>query len=164
MDTLFDFSAIRFFSVYGLLAVILSVLPNFFFARKEQKNRLDDVATCGVGICFLEFFSRIILTVVLVFIRMPRLSNSFGIAALVCLLIYYLLWVRYFVTGCNYPEIYTKSLLGIPVPFAFSSVFYMIFAALWLGNGIALCSIILYSACHLMNSFVARADLKSRGF
>lgn len=164
MDTLFDFSAIRFFSVYGLAAVILSVVPNFFFASREQNERLDDVDTCGAGICFMEFFSRIILTVVLIFVRTPRLSANFAIAAAVCLVIYYILWLRYFKTGCYYPGIYTRSFLGIPVPFAFANVLYMIFVALWLGNGIALCVIMLYGTCHLMNAFVARRDLKSRGF
>ena len=54
MDILLEFSQIKFFSLYGLIAAIVILIPNFAFAKKGQKNRPDDVDSCGAGICFLE--------------------------------------------------------------------------------------------------------------
>lgn len=162
METLFDFSAIGFFSVYGLAAMVLVLIPNFIFAKKEQKSRPDDVASAGAGICMLELLSRAAITIASVFVRMPRLPDAFGIAAGVVLLLYYFLWLRYFKSGCCYPGIYINTFLGIPVPFAVCNVLYLILTVLWLGNGIALCCAAVFGVCHLTNAAAAMKDLKGR--
>lgn len=164
MNTLFAFSEMHFFSVYGLIAAVAVLIPNFIFAKKEQKERPDDVAQCGAGICMLELLCRLGITVTVVFIRMPRLHIGIGIAAAVVLLLYYIQWARYFYRGCYYPEIYTRTFLGIPTPFAVCNALYLVLVSLWLGNGIALVFSLVFGACHLMNAKAAMDDLKCRPF
>ncbi len=147
-------------------------VPNIVFARIEQHGRPDDVDTLGAGLCLIEVLSRLALCIVLICVRMkdahtgfgfPDLgSNVYGIVTLVILLFYYLAWVRYYQKGAYYPDIYTGSFLGIPIPMDLATSLYYVFASLWLGNWIALILSVIFGACHIGNAVVARQDLKNR--
>lgn len=162
MATFLSFGDMKFFSVFGLAATVLFVIPSLFFAKKEQHDRPDDVDNCGAGVCFIEVISRIVLVILLIAIRMPRFSDGFAIAAAVVLAVYYGLWARYFAGGCHYPDIYIKKLLGIPVPMAVCSVTYFALLSIWLCNFYALVMTGLFGIAHFMNAVKAREDLLNR--
>ncbi len=162
MVMFFAFSEMKLFSLHGLIAMLLLVAPNLVFARKEQHDRPDDVASCGAGVCLMEVVSRMILVILLIGVRMPRFSDGFAVAAGVVLLVYYGLWVRYFVGGCHYPDFYTKTFLKIPVPFAVCSIAYFGLLSIWLCNLYALILTGIFGIAHMMNALKAREDLLSR--
>lgn len=158
------FESMKFFSLYGLAAVIIVIIPNFAFAKKGRETRLDDVDTAGVMASFLEVVSRICLTLALVLMRMPERMDVLGICAGAALLIYFILWIRYFKDGCYYPDIYMKSFLAIPVPFDVFISLYFIMTSLWLSNIAALGFSLVYAVSRMANAFAARRDLRSRPF
>ncbi len=162
MEALITFEGLKFFSLWGLIVCIIIILPNFTFAKKGQATKLDDIDTASTKICFLEVFSRLGLTVCLIALRFPVRFDAFGICALISLVIYFALWVKFFKDGSYYPDIYLKSFIGIPVPFDTFIVIYFIFASLWLSNIIALGFSLVYAVCRMINAHVAMRDLKSR--
>ena len=92
MALLDGFDGLKFFSLYGLLAAVIIVIPNFIFAKKGQETRPDDLDNAGAKVSMIEFLSRIALTIVLVCMRFPVSYPIFGILAGVALLIYFGLW------------------------------------------------------------------------
>lgn len=152
----------KFFSLLGLGAVALSLIPNVFFARKKHVGKVDDIDTCGAGICLLEVLSKWVLSLSLIFARMPHLSACFGVVAVAFLIINYCLWISYFKDGCYYPDIYLKKLFKLPIPFTLSNVLYFVFISLWLGNFVALFMSVVYGICYILNSLIAMKDLSCR--
>ena len=96
----------------------------------------------------------------LICLRYPNNYEIFGILAGVTLLIYFILWGRYFKNGCYYPDIYMKSFIGLPVPIDVFNVVYFIFVSLWLGNFLALILAVVYGICRILNADAALKDLK----
>lgn len=164
MGVLIEFENMKFFSLLGLAAALIVVIPNFAFAKRGRETRLDDVDTAGVLASFLEVVSRLCLTLALIFIQMPLGSYVLGICAGVWLLIYFVLWIRYFKEGCYYPDIYIRPFLGIPVPFDVFICLYFITVSLWLSNVVALGASVIYAASRMLNAVAAMKDLRSRPF
>ncbi len=162
----------HFFSFTGLLVVILFFLPNLEFARREQHDRPDDVATMGAFVCIVEVLSRLALCVVLICFQMdgarigfvfPDMgSDIYGIASMVILLFDYLAWMNYYMKGAHYPDIYVGRFLGIPMPMDMCTILYYIGVSLWLNNLPALVISLVFGVCHFLNTWVARRDLKHR--
>ena len=69
MELITAFDNLGFFSLFGLVVVIVVVIPNFVFAKKGRETKLDDIDTAGVMASFLEVVSRIGLTLALVLMR-----------------------------------------------------------------------------------------------
>lgn len=164
MEVLFSFAGMKFFSVYGLAALLLVFIPNLVFARKEHQARMDDIDTCSFWVCFTEMISRLVMIGAAILLRKPLLHFGFVIAAAVVLLLYYAAWIRYYKQGAYYPEIYTERFLGIPIPMTVLSVAYYILISIWLCNPIALCAALIFGACHISNAAVARKDLRCRAY
>ena len=162
MALLDGFDGLKFFSLYGLLAAVIIVIPNFIFAKKGQETRPDDLDNAGAKVSMIEFLSRIALTIVLVCMRFPVSYPIFGILAGVALLIYFGLWGRYFKDGCYYPDIYLKSFIGIPVPIDTFNIIYFVLVSLWLCNIVSLGLAVVYGICRMLNAHAALRDLKCR--
>lgn len=162
MEGIFTLTGMKFFSVYGLIALILAFIPNIVFAKKTHQAKLDDLDTCGFAVCMLEMIFHLIMAGALLLIRMPLTHYAFAMAAGVMLLLYYIAWIRYYKGGAYYPEIYTESFFGIPLPMATFSVMYYLFVSVWLGNLIALCAALIYGVCHIANAAAAKKDIKCR--
>lgn len=163
MDNLFSMAGTKFFSVYGLIGVILLLIPNFIFAKKGPNNRPDDLATCGATVCLVELLSRIALTIVLIVLRRSPLIVAAAVVAVAALLLYYLAWVSYFKGGRNYADIYTRDLFGLPVSKAIFTTVYYIALSVFLSNPVALVLSIVLGCCHIANALAARRDLLDRG-
>lgn len=162
IDAFFSFKGLTFFSLLGLAASVVILLPNFLFAKKAAATKLDDIETASEAVCLWEVLSRITITATLIFMEFPARYDAFGICAGVVLLIYFGLWLNFFAKGSYYPDIYLKSFIGIPVPFDTFCVIYFIFVSLWLSNPIAFAFSIPYAFCRMKNAHIAMKDLKSR--
>lgn len=164
LEILFNFDQMKFFSVFGLAVVILSLLPNFVFAKKKHLGKTDDIDTCGAGVCLLQLVSGFLMNTALICVRMPEQVVVFGIIAAVLLVLYYCVWIGYFKNGCYYPDLYLCRFIGIPIPMTTFKVMYFVFAAIWLGNGIALILAMVCGVCEIMNAVKAEKDLKTRRY
>lgn len=162
MEELLSFAGMKFFSIYGLIAMLLVFIPNIVFSKKEHQAKVNDVDTCGFGICFTEMIARLVMIGTIIFIRKSLLNFAFAIAAALILLLYYAAWIRYYKQGAYYPEIYTEKFLGIPIPMAIFSVIYYILVSVWLCNLVALCAALIFGVCHILNAKTARKDLRCR--
>lgn len=164
IELLFDFDQMKFFSVFGLAVVILSLVPNFVFAKREHLGKTDDIDTCGAGVCLLQIVSGFLMNTALICVRIPEHTAVFGIIAGVLLALYYCVWICYFKNGCYYPDLYLSRFLGIPIPMTTFKVLYFVFASMWMGNGIALILAIVCGVCEGMNAVKAAKDLKTRRY
>ena len=124
-----NFTNGHFFSLYGLIAVILAVIPNFIFLKKAQSTKPDDIDTAGIKVVRMEFWGRFFLNIALALMGYPLLSDVWMYAAIVCLVLYYILWIRFAVQGYYFPDIYTKKFLGLPIPFDILNCLYFTFVS-----------------------------------
>lgn len=164
LGVLFDFTLVRFFSLFGVLAVLLPLVPNFVFAKKEHVGKTDDIDTCSAGVCMLQLVTGFVTGAALIFMRIPVQSYALAIAAGVVLVLYYCVWIGYFKNGCYYPDLYLKKFLGVPVPMTVFKAVYFVLVSLWLGNGVALVLAVVHGICEVMNAVVAAKDLKVRRY
>ncbi|MFR2966565.1 MAG: hypothetical protein ACLTK0_09405 [Anaerovoracaceae bacterium] len=158
MVTLLQDLDMSFFAA-GVAAVII-VLINFVFAKRTGDQLEMWILPLGQ---FLRWCQKC-LTLALVLMEMPQRMDILGICAGIVLLIYFILWIRYFKDGCYYPDIYMKSFLAIPVPFDVFISLYFIMTSLWLSNIAALGFSLVYAVSRMANAFAARRDLRSRPF
>ena len=159
-----NFTNGHFFSLYGLIAVILIVIPNFIFLRKAQKYKPDDIETAGIKVVRMEFWGRFFLNIALVLLGYPHFSDVWMYAAIAVAVIYFILWIKFAIQGNYYPDIYLKKFLGIPLPFDIFNCLYFIFVSIWLGNFLAIVFAADYSICRMINANKAYKDLSTRRY
>ena len=152
----------HFFSLPGLIAVILIVIPNLLFMRKAQETKPDDLDTAGIKVSRMEFWSRFMLNIVLPLMGYNRLGNYWLYAAIVILILYYIVWIRFAVQGCFYPDIYLKNFLGIPLPIDILNVLYFIVVSIWLCNFLGVVLAVDYGVCRMISAHKAYQDLSTR--
>ena len=157
-----NFSKGHFFSPYGLVAVIIVVIPNLLFMKKASKTRPDDIDTASIKVVRMEFWSRLFLNIILPLIGYPHLNIGWMYAAIVSLTIYFILWIRFAMQGFWYPNIYLQKFLGIPIPFDIFNCLYFLFVSIWLGNFLAIVLAVDYTICRMINAIKAYKDINSR--
>ena len=157
-----EFTRGHFFSLEGLIAVILIIIPNLLFMRKAQATKPDDIDTASIKVSRMEFWSRFMLNIVLPLMGYKHLGDYWLYAAIVILVLYYIIWIRFAVQGCYYPDIYLKSFLGIPLPIDILNVMYFIVVSIWLCNFLALVLSIDYGVCRMINAHKAYQDPSTR--
>ena len=148
-----EFTNMHFFSLPGLIAVIVIIIPNLLFMKKAQATKPDDLETAGIKVSRMEFWSRLMLNFVLPLMGYQRLDNYWMYAAIVIL-----------VGGCFYPDIYLKSLVGIPIPIDILNVLYFTVVSIWLCNFLALVLSVDYAICRIISATKAYQDLKTREY
>lgn len=159
-----EFTNMHFFSLPGLIAVIVIVIPNLLFMKKAQATKPDDLETAGIKVSRMEFWSRLMLNFVLPLMGYQRLDNYWMYAAIVILVLYYICWIRFAMGGCFYPDIYLKSLVGIPIPIDILNVLYFTVVSIWLCNFLALVLSVDYAICRIISATKAYQDLKTREY
>ena len=97
-----EFTNMHFFSLPGLIAVIVIVIPNLLFMKKAQATKPDDLETAGIKVSRMEFWSRLMLNFVLPLMGYQRLDDYWMYAAIVILVLYYICWIRFAAGGCFY--------------------------------------------------------------
>ena len=154
----------HFFSLPGLIAVILIIIPNLLFMRKAQETKPDDLETASLKVSRMEFWSRFMLNFVLPLMGYETMGKYWMYAAIVILVIYYICWIRFAMGGCFYPDIYLKTFLGIPIPIDIFNCLYFTVVSIWLCNFLGLVLSIDYSVCRLISATKAYHDLKTREY
>ena len=157
-----EFTNMTFFSWYGLIAVIVIIIPNLLCMKKANLTKPDDVDTAGVKVCKMEFWSRFMLTFVLPLMEYKTLDNYWLYATLVILALYYIAWIKFAIGGCYYPDIYMKKLLGIPIPIDILNALYFAVVSIWLCNFLGLVLSIDYGVCRIINATKAQQDFATR--
>ena len=69
-------------------------------------------------------------------------------AAVVFLILYYIVWIRYFVGGRDV-ALLGKPFLFVPIPLAIFPVLYYLFAAVWMDNIPAVITMLIFGAAHV---------------
>ena len=76
MEGLFTFSGMKFFSIYGLIALLLAFIPNLVFAKKTHQAKLDDVETCGFAVCVMEMIFRLLMVGAMLFLYLIHIYQA----------------------------------------------------------------------------------------
>lgn len=133
------------FSPIGLFAFLLAMIPNIIWFVFPPAS--DPLALQSAGIAWLEglmsFLQVLMIALLIIFVPVNPASQKVklitGISAVVCLFIYYLLWILYF-NGFSNPNV----LVGLAV---FPSLFF-VFVCLYLNHMIALVPAVLFGFIH----------------
>ena len=145
----------------GILIVTLVLLPNLLFAVFLPKNMPTDLKDGGTVVNILEHGSLIIYFIVIILTTKNSPVNYRSIlliGTVICLLIYYILWFRYFFNDREYSIIF-ETVMHIPLPMALFPILYLLFAALWLRNIPLTALIVLFTAGHITNSYITFKQL-----
>lgn len=143
-------------SITGLLVAAFIFIPNLLFVifpPKNVPNELND----DVGIIFnvLERIGQVGCLLILGISKDNYENVSIDlwlILMILCIIAYYILWVRYIVRGQVFSLLF-KPLVFLPIPMAIFPVFAFVFAALW-GNSIYLGILVaLLAVGHFVNSW-----------
>ena len=144
------------FSWIGLALVFLILVPNIFYFILPPTNVFQDANSEGMMLSILEHGSQMVMIFLFIFLMRDKkigINLFYIILMSVFLLLYYYLWSRYFMAGCDY-TLLGKSLFGIPAPMAVFPILYFVLAALWLGNWPAFTATLVFGASHLAVCYV----------
>jgi hypothetical protein len=123
------------FSVLGTIIAVITMLPSLtFFVFLPPVNKPHAPQKSGpLPLTVLERIGQAACLIVLIISRDYFNTRKWDIwltLCIVCLLIYYGLWIRYVARGRDYALLW-KPLLFIPVPMAVFPAAVFIFAAIW---------------------------------
>lgn len=143
------------FSLRGLVIFLLVLLPNlifFTFPSETSQNVLEDKSA---WISFLQNFFQLVLVFMLVVVKSTKKNRIFDIRIIVAsifLVLYYVLWVRYFIGGRDYSII--SSSMTISMAMAAFPAIYFILAELWLENKIGAFIALCFGIAHVVNTYL----------
>lgn len=139
------------FSWIGLVIFALPMLINIAYAIFPPSGKAEQTAVVTHWIEVVEQISRIayLLAITLLVSRKPFTFRSawFCLAALF-LLLYYIVWIRYFAGGRNI-ALLNRPFLFVPMPLMVFPVLYFLCAAVWLHNIPAAVLMMIFGAAHL---------------
>lgn len=81
-------------------------------------------------------------------------TSAWMFIGLIFLILYYMVWFRYFLGGRDV-DLLGKKFLFVPMPLAVFPVIYFIFEAIWLNNYIAVLFMIIFGIAHNIISYNA---------
>ena len=139
------------FSWKALIIIILPMLPNIIYFINPPTDITAGSGTVLKIIGIIENISRSISFMLLLFLsKNPNANfrNPLAIAMWVFLLLYFILWGRYFFGGGSY-SLLGKSFLGIPM--AIFPVCYFICAAFLLNCLPAVISLVIFGTFHIIS-------------
>lgn len=141
------------FSWRTLVIIILAMLPNIIYFIKLPVNIPETLGSRIKLIEIIENISRIISFVLLLFLAKNPNANFkslWMVGIFVFLLLYFILWGRYFNGGGSY-SLLGKSFLGIPMPMVIFPVGYFICTALWLDCFPAVIAFLVFGIAHFFS-------------
>ncbi len=139
------------FSFIGLIVFVLPMLINVVYAFFPPVGEAAVPKHTTRWVEVVETVSRIAYLLLLTFWvnQEPlRPRSAWLIAAAVCLILYYLVWIRYFAGGRKVAWL-GKPFLFVPLPLAVFPVLYYLFAAIWMGNFPAAFMMGIFGAAHI---------------
>ena len=139
------------FSWIGLAVFALPMLINIAYAIFPPAGKTEHGAPVPRWIEITEQVSRIayLLAITLLVSREPvRCRSAWLWLAVLFLLLYYAVWIRYFAGGREV-VLLNRSFLFVPMPLAVFPVLYYLCAAVWLHNVPAAVLMLIFGAAHL---------------
>lgn len=143
------------FSIPGIIIFILPMIINIVYFILPPVNAPVEAADVHSWIEMVEQATRILYAIAIVFLvsRKPiEVKSVWLILAVVFLVLYYVVWIRYFMGGRDV-ALLGKSFLFVPMPLAVFPVLYFICAALWLHNGVAAIVMVIFGIAHNIVSY-----------
>lgn len=146
------------FSWVGLIVFLLPMIINVFYVLFPPKSNVceGDIQNKKFPILeVIEHGTRIAYAVVLCILisnKSLNYTNPLLYISIVFLILYYIVWIRYFIGGRDTKLLGTKFLF-IPMPLAVFPVLYLIFASMWMNNYIATGIMLVFGIVHNIISY-----------
>lgn len=139
------------FSWVGLVVFALPMLINVIYAIFPPTGDVGQVKNVTKWVEVIENVSRIAYLILMTFLvnkDAPYYLNVWLVLAAIFLILYYVVWIRYFI-GKRDVALLAKPFLFVPIPLAIFPVLYYLFAAIWVGNYPAAIVMIIFGAAHI---------------
>lgn len=139
------------FSWVGLVVFALPMLINVAYAIFPPTGDVGQVKNVTKWVEVIENISRIAYLVLMTFWvnkDAPHYLNVWLVLAAIFLILYYVVWIRYFI-GKRDVALLAKPFLFVPIPLAVFPVLYYLFAAIWVGNYPAAIVMLIFGAAHI---------------
>ena len=139
------------FSWIGLVVFALPMLINIAYAAFPPNGKAEQTAAATRWIELVEQVSRIAYLLAITFLvsrESIKLRSVWLCLAVLFLLLYYIVWIRYFAGGRDI-ALLNRPFLLVPMPLAVFPVLYFLCAALWLHNIPAAVIMLVFGAAHL---------------
>ena len=139
------------FSWVGLVVFALPMLINVIYAIFPPTGDVGQVKNVTKWVEVIENVSRIAYLILMTFLvnkDAPYYLNVWLVLAAIFLILYYVVWIRYFI-GKRDVALLAKTFLFVPIPLAIFPVLYYLFAAIWVGNYPAAIVMIIFGAAHI---------------
>lgn len=118
------------FSWTGLVLILLILLPNAAFLLLPPRDIPEKKSSAHAIFVILERIGQAGCFVLPMFTELRLVLGVWPVLCLICLLVYYSLWLRYITKGRGYKWLFAP-FLKIPVPMAVFPVAVFGFAAVW---------------------------------
>lgn len=141
------------FSLRAVVVFILAMLPNIIYFISPPTDIPQSLGSKVKIVELIENISRSIAFALLLFLaknQSPSLKSLWAIGMIIFLVLYYILWIRYFIGGSSY-ALLGKSFLGIPSPMAIFPVCCFICAAVWLDCLPAVIAFVIFGIAHILS-------------
>lgn len=142
------------FSITGTIIAAVMLLPNIIYLFFPPQNVPESKKDAGLFFTVLERVGQIVLIVLLAVSHDSLDGRAFDVWAVlmvVCIAVYYGLWLRYFLKGRQYGMLY-RPMLTLPVPMAVFPVFAFAFAGVWGNSLLLLAASVVFALGHIPNS------------
>lgn len=139
------------FSWVGLVVFALPMLINIAYAAFPPAEKPASSGNVTHWVEVIEIVSRIAYFLLLTFLvsKNPLSLKSVWLAiAAVFLVLYYIVWIRYFIGGRDV-ALLGRPFLFVPIPLAVFPVLYYLCAAIWMGNMPAAVAMLVFGAAHI---------------
>lgn len=139
------------FSWVGLVIFALPMLINIAYAAFPPNEKVEQAAAVTRWIEMVEQISRIAYLLAITFLvsrESIKLRSAWLCLAALFLLLYYIVWIRYFASGRDI-ALLNRPFLLVPMPLAVFPVLYFLCAAAWLHNIPATIMMVIFGAAHL---------------
>lgn len=142
-------------SVIGLIIFLLPMLINvvYFMLAPKGESKVESNGTNVIEI--IEQGSRMLFAITICFLvsnKDVNFKSPFLYISLLFLVLYYIVWIRYFIGGMD-EKLLGMNFLFVPIPLAIFPVLYFIFASLWMNNYIATVIMIIFGISHFIVSY-----------
>ena len=139
------------FSWVGIVVFALPMLINIAYVIFPPAGEISSSKSVTRWVEIIEAVSRIVYLILLTFLvnKTPLEPKSVWLlAAVAFLILYYIVWIRYFIGGRDV-ALLGRSFLFVPIPLAIFPVIYYLCAAIWMGNIPAAVAMTVFGAAHI---------------
>jgi hypothetical protein len=145
----------------GILITALVLFPNVFFMLLPKQNMPSNLSDGGLLTNILEHGSRIVYFILIITMTKNstvRYLSLFLFLMIASLIIYYILWIRYFANGMDFRLLF-DTVLHVPLPMAVFPILFLLFSALWLNSIPLTITAVLFGIGHILNSYIVHKQI-----